>query len=128
MRSHLQGLCCVSCLVRNCKERGIAIRFALEPGFRQERLADDTVEGRAVHVVRVTDPSGQATTFSMAKDDFAILRLGFETARGWHERLYSDFFRKPGVPEAINLQPAGSQTKAYQVRQARKVLETHRLV
>lgn len=87
------------------------IRFALEPGFRQERLADDTVEGRAVHVVRITDPSGQATTFSMAKDDFAILRLGFETARGWHERLYSDFFRKPGVswvqPGRVRLYYAG---------------------
>jgi hypothetical protein len=73
------------------------IRFALEPGFRQERLADDRVEGRPVRVVRITDPAGQATTFSMAKDDDAILRLGFDTARGWHERLYSDFFRKPGV-------------------------------
>jgi hypothetical protein len=38
------------------------------------------------------------------------------------------FFRKPGVAEAINLQPAGSQANAYQVRQARKVLATHRLV
>lgn len=73
------------------------IRFALEPGFRQERLPDEVVEGRPVRVVRITDPSGQATTFSMAKDDDAILRLGFDTPRGWHERLYSDFFRKPGV-------------------------------
>ena len=87
------------------------IRFALEPGFRQERLADDVVEGRPVHVVRITDPSGQATTFSMAKDDHAILRLGFETARGWHERLYSEFFRKPGVswvqPGRVRLYYAG---------------------
>ena len=73
------------------------IRFALEPGFRQERLPDEVVEGRPVRVVRITDPSGQATTFSMAKDDDAILRLGFDTPRGWHERLYSQFFRKPGV-------------------------------
>ena len=73
------------------------IRFALEPGFRQERLPDDAVGGREVYMVRIIDPSGQATLFSIAKDDHAILRLGFDTSRGWHERLYSDFFRKPGV-------------------------------
>jgi hypothetical protein len=37
------------------------------------------------------------------------------------------FFRKPGVPEAINLQPAGRHAKGYQVREARKVPETHHL-
>ncbi len=87
------------------------IRFALEPGFRQERLPDEVVEGRSVRVVRITDPSGQATTFSVAKDDDAILRLGFHTPRGWHERLYSEFFRKPGVswvqPGRVRLYYAG---------------------
>lgn len=73
------------------------IRFAIEPGFRQERLPDDSVEGRPVHVVRIIDPSEQVTLFSIAKDDYAILRLGFNTSRGWHERLYSNFFRKPGI-------------------------------
>jgi hypothetical protein len=73
------------------------IRFALEDGFRQERLPDDSVEARPVYVVRIVDPSGQATLFSIAQDDYAILRLGFDTSRGWHERLYSGFFRKPGV-------------------------------
>jgi len=73
------------------------IRFAIEPGFRQERLPDDSVEGRPVYVVRIIDPSHQVTLFSIAKDDYAILRLGFDTSRGWHERLYSNFFKKPGV-------------------------------
>lgn len=73
------------------------IRFALESGFRQERLPDDSVEGRPVYVVRIVDPSRQETLFSIAKDDYAILRLGFDTSRGWHERLYSNFFRKPGL-------------------------------
>lgn len=73
------------------------IRFAIEPGFRQERLPDDSVEGRPVYVVRIIDPSNQVTLFSIAKDDYAILRLGFDTSRGWHERLYSNFFKKPGI-------------------------------
>ncbi|MFM7797364.1 MAG: hypothetical protein ACKPBA_00080, partial [Planctomycetota bacterium] len=42
------------------------IRFALEPGFRQERLPDDAVGGREVYMVRIIDPSGQATLFSLA--------------------------------------------------------------
>ena len=73
------------------------IRFAIEPGFRQERLPDDSVDGRPVYVVRIIDPSNQVTLFSIAQDDYAILRLGFDTSRGWHERLYSNFFRKPGI-------------------------------
>lgn len=61
--------------------------------------------------------------------DFAELcqflqKLGFEMRIGGSHH----FFRKPGVADVINLQPAGSQAKAYQVRQARKVLETHRLI
>ena len=61
--------------------------------------------------------------------DFAELcqllqKLGFEMRiAGSHH-----FFRKPSVADVINLQPSGSQAKAYQVRQARKVLEAHRLI
>jgi hypothetical protein len=74
-------------------------------------------------LVRLRDPQRDASW------DFAELcqlmqRLGFEMRiAGSHH-----FFRKPGVPEAINLQPAGSHAKGYQVRQARKVLETHHLL
>jgi hypothetical protein len=73
------------------------IRFALDEGFRQERLPDDSVEARPAFVVRIIDPAGQPTLFAIAKDDYAILKVAFDTSRGWHERLYSGFFRKPGV-------------------------------
>lgn len=69
------------------------IRFALDPGFTLTRLADDQVEGRPCHVVRVTDPAGTDTTFWIDRDDFAIRKVGFDTPRGWHERIYSDFYR-----------------------------------
>ena len=61
--------------------------------------------------------------------DFAELcqlleQLGFEMRiSGSHH-----FFRKPGVSDAINLQPSGKQAKKYQVRQARRVLQDHRLL
>lgn len=73
------------------------IRFALDEGFTLDRLPDDRAEGRPVHVVRVNDPQGGKTLFGIAADDCAILWLGFETPRGWHERRYSDFYRNPGV-------------------------------
>lgn len=53
-----------------------------------------------------------------------VQRLGFQMRiSGSHH-----FFRKSGVPEAINLQPADGKAKTYQVRQARKVLQTNGLI
>lgn len=73
------------------------IRYALDEGFRVERVPDDLIDGRPAYVVRIADPQGQQTLFSIAQDDYAVLRVGFATPRGWHERTYSDFFRRPGV-------------------------------
>lgn len=74
-----------------------AIRHALDEGWRQTRLPDDLVDGRLAYVVELTDPSGGATRFAIAQDDYAVLYVGFDTPRGWHERRYSNFFSKPGV-------------------------------
>ena len=72
------------------------IRFALDPGFSLDRLPDDTAGDRPMHVVRVNDPEGGKTLFGIDAGTFAILWLGFETPRGWHERRYSEFYRNPG--------------------------------
>jgi hypothetical protein len=79
-----------------------AIRFARTPGYRAERLTDDDVEGRPAFVVRVTDPSGQYTLFGIDREDGSIRYAAWETPRGWHHRLYSDFY---WVPEPGFLQP-----------------------
>jgi hypothetical protein len=73
------------------------IRFALNPGYRVERLMDDLVDGKACHLIKVIDSKGGETLFCIAARDYAILKVGFATPRGWHERIYSDFFTKPGV-------------------------------
>lgn len=73
------------------------IRYALDPGFTVDRFPDDSADGRPTFVIRINDPQGGRTLFGVAQDDFAILWLGFSTPRGWHERRYSRFFRKPGV-------------------------------
>jgi hypothetical protein len=52
-----------------------------------------------------------------------LIHLGFvERIRGDHS-----IFTRDGVPEILNLQPRGSQAKAYQVKQVRGVIVTHRL-
>ncbi len=73
------------------------IRHALDEGYSLRRVADDEVDGHPVHVVQVIDPAGGETLFAFDRESFAIRKLAFATPRGWHERLYSDFFSKPGV-------------------------------
>ncbi|MEG4837267.1 hypothetical protein [Microcoleus sp. B9-D4] len=43
--------------------------------------------------------------------------------------IYMEYavFAKDGVEEILNLQPKGSQAKAYQVRQIREVILKHQL-
>lgn len=70
-----------------------AIRFALQPGFTVERMTDDQVEGQPCYFVRVTDPSGTRTLFGVDQQSFAVRSAGWQTPKGFHQRLYSDFYR-----------------------------------
>lgn len=70
-----------------------AIRFALEEGFTLEALMDDQVEGHPSYFIRVTDPAGQTTVFGIDQKDFSIRSAAWQTTRGWHRRIYSDFYR-----------------------------------
>jgi hypothetical protein len=69
-----------------------AIRFALQPGFEVERLTDDQVEGQPCHFVRVTDPTGTRTVFGIDQSNYAVRSAGWQTPKGFHQRLYSDFY------------------------------------
>ncbi len=73
------------------------IRHALDAGYSLQRLADDLVDGTPTFTIQVTDPTGTTTLFGISRADYAILMVGFDTPRGWHQRIYSDFFSKPGV-------------------------------
>ncbi len=48
---------------------------------------------------------------------------------GFDERIRGDhyIFTKDGVVEILNIQPKGSQTKPYQVKQVRNVILKYRL-
>lgn len=73
------------------------IRYALDEGYRLERLMDDLVDGVPCHLIKVIDPANAETLFCISALDFSILKVGFQTPRGWHERVYSNFYSKPGV-------------------------------
>ncbi len=69
------------------------IRHALDDGYSVTRLPDDYVDGKSAYTVRITDSAGSYTLFRIRQRDFAIVSVGFDTPRGWHERIYSEFFR-----------------------------------
>lgn len=72
-----------------------AIRNALDEGWTQERRSDRTIDGKPAYMVQLTDPAGGKTLFGFERGSMAILYVGFDTPRGWHERRYSDYFSKP---------------------------------
>jgi len=72
---------------------------------------------------RLRDPQRDAT-WDFAELCQLLQGLGFEMRiAGSHH-----FFRKPGLRDAINLQPHGGKAKVYQVHQARKVLQSNQLL
>lgn len=73
-----------------------AIRNALDEGWTQKRVPDRLIDGAPTFMVALTDPSGGKTLFGIRCSDRAIVYVGFDTPRGWHERRYSHFFSKPG--------------------------------
>ena len=69
------------------------IRRAGNPGFVAARVADDSIDGHPIYLVRLTDPQGGATLFGIDRATYAIRTMGFTTPRGWHLRTYDDFVR-----------------------------------
>ena len=74
-----------------------AIRNALDQGWTQTRKVDRLIDGEPAYMVLLNDPSAGETLFGIRQRDFAIVYVGFNTPRGWHERRYSNFFTKPGI-------------------------------
>jgi hypothetical protein len=73
------------------------IRYALSPGYKLTRLADDMVDGKPTYTIRVTDAVDESAVFSIRIADARIVKVAFPTPRGLHERVFSEFYTKPGV-------------------------------
>ncbi len=73
------------------------VRQALRPGFELTRLPDDIIDGHASHMIMIKDPKGEQTLFGIDAKSFAIRKAGFNTPKGWHERIYDRFWtsKKP---------------------------------
>lgn len=74
-----------------------AIRHGLDAGWTQKRLPDDMMDGEAVYMIELRDPKGGVTRFGINQRSHQVVYAGFDTPRGWHERRYSDYYRKKGV-------------------------------
>ena len=72
-----------------------AIRHALDDGYQLEKMQDDTVKNEVAYTIKVIDMNKGETFFGINKKDFKIVKVAFQTPRGWHERIYSKFFTKP---------------------------------
>jgi len=87
------------------------VRHALDEGYSLERLPDDLIDGKPAYMVKVIDPSGGETQFGIAQSNYNILKVGFDTERGWHERIYSNFYSNPNEawvqPGRVRLYYAG---------------------
>jgi hypothetical protein len=70
-----------------------AVRFALTDGFQLQREPDDQVEGYASYFVQVIDPSGGNTLVGVDQNSKLIRYVGWQTPRGWHHRIYSNYYR-----------------------------------
>ncbi len=73
------------------------IRHALDEGYSLSRLPDDLIDGQPAYIITVTDPAGGTTQFGIGHNNYKVLKVGFVTPRGWHERIYSNFYTNPGV-------------------------------
>lgn len=71
-----------------------AIRHALDDGYELKKVADDTINDTPVYQIKVVDQNKGETFFGIEKTDFRIVKVAFDTPRGWHHRIYSEFFTK----------------------------------
>jgi len=71
-----------------------AIRHVFDEGYTLSISGEDMVKNQNTVTVKVVDPNKGETFFDITLGDFKIVKVAFDTPRGWHHRLYSNFFEK----------------------------------
>lgn len=99
------------------------IRQALGVGFKLERAADRTIDGRDLALIRVIDPAGTATLFGIDKRSRYVRYMGFRSPRGWHERTYDDFLVQRGWVQARKVTLTYDGVKQNEVRWTRVAVD-----
>lgn len=95
-----------------------AIRHALDDGYQLQKMVDDTVSKKAVYQIKVIDKSKGETFFGIDKEGFKIVKVAFDTPRGWHHRIYSNFFSK----EAYSWLQSGQVDLYYDNKKANTII------
>lgn len=72
-----------------------AIRHVFDKGYTLSLSGEDQIKGESTYIIKVEDAGQKETFFDITQDDYKIVKVAFDTPRGWHHRLYSEFFRKP---------------------------------
>lgn len=96
------------------------IRHVFDEGYQLTIENEDIVNGVNTHTIKVTDPKQGTTFFDITQDDFKIVKVAFDTPRGWHHRLYSNFFKK----EEYSWLQAGKVELFYNNKIANEVIWT----
>jgi len=68
------------------------IRRALGDGFTLTRIPDGDSNGHDTYKIRIADPGGEETIFGIDQQSHYIRTMEFATPRGWHMRVYDDFY------------------------------------
>ena len=85
------------------------VRRALGDGFTLTRIPDGNSNGHPTYKIRITDPGGAETIFGIDQESHYIRTMEFATPRGWHMRVYDDFYRL----DDPNWVQAGTVTLSY---------------
>ena len=78
-----------------------AARFALTEGFDLLRVADDQVEGHPCYFIQITDPNGGNTLVAIDTKSHLFRYIGWQTPRGWHHRVYSDYYALESLAQSL---------------------------
>lgn len=71
-----------------------AIRHAFDDGYKLQLMTEDTIKNKIAYTIKVIDINKGETFFGIDKENFTIVKVAFQTPRGWHHREYSEFFSK----------------------------------
>jgi len=71
-----------------------AIRHALDEGYKIAISGKDKVNQEDTYTIEVIDQTEGKTYFDITQDKYEIVKVAFDTPKGWHYRIYSKFFKK----------------------------------
>jgi hypothetical protein len=89
------------------------VRQALRDGFTITRVPDSEVGGHPLYMIRIISPDGGTTLFGIDRRSRFIRLMGFVTPRGYHVRVYDNFYWAANMPPGTRWLQPGQITLTY---------------